>query len=174
MAKPNYTFEKQHMMDPNLKGYIGILMITVIMTVATVHSFKTANNTEETWANRPSVPGVLKHVSYSHGGSKNAQHWTISVKYLYEVKGIEYEGDELGGIKGEFIETEENIINKINSNGLKKGGEVKVYYNPKEPNESILFTDTTTDIQMGILALIITLIGVIGTVFYGIKIKNET
>ena len=160
-------------MDKNIKGIFTFVMMTVIMTICAVNSFKSAENVEVFWASQPSVTGVLKHVSYSHGGTTNAHTWTISVKYVYKVKGIEYEGDKLGGIKGSVIETEETIKNKITSNGLKKGNEVKVYYNSKKPDESRLFIDTTTDKQMGIFAIFLALVGVVGTIFFGIKIKNK-
>jgi hypothetical protein len=82
----------------------------------------------------PSVTGTVTHSEVErHSGSKSGTYYVAVVDYEYAVSGQTYWGDKLRFGTGQSDDANEIVdAHPVNS-------PVQVYYNPKNPNESLLY-----------------------------------
>ena len=115
----------------------------------------------ESW---PSVNGSITHSSVSHSvSSSNKFRYIPKVQYKYEIDGIEYSNDTIQfvSVSWEFKDRfrAERVIKPYS-----KGKIVDVFYDPAEPENSVLKKGSVGGLPWGyIISSILLLLGLVFT-----------
>jgi len=88
----------------------------------------------------PSVTGTITHSELQTHTSSKGTYYTAVINYLYKVDGKTFMGDTLA-----FFENEPGISEQTIVNSHPVGSAVQVYYNPRDPNESLLYPGVVND-----------------------------
>ena len=91
------------------------------------------------------VEGKIIESSYqSHPGGQYSifMGWDLNIRYTYDVGGGHYESNNFGGFAAGSCTTEEKVAREIKTK-FYPGGRIIVYYDPKNPNESVLIPGAT-------------------------------
>lgn len=97
----------------------------------------------------PSVTGTITHSELqTHTNSKGDVYYTVIIDYVYKVGGQTFTGDRLA-----FSEDEPGISEPTIVNSHPAGSAVQVYYNPRDPNESLLYPGVTAGDSSWVLFL---------------------
>ena len=88
----------------------------------------------------PSVTGTITHSELQTHNSKGNTYYTAIIHYIYTVNGHTFAGDRLA-----FSEDEPTVSELTIANTHPVGSAVQVYYNPGDPNESLLYPGVTNN-----------------------------
>ena len=121
-----------------LKNLFYVLVFGVVMYVAMQQALEMGDSRE--W---PTTEGVItaSHITSSHktstekGWHVNRYQYEVRVQYAYEVDGVSYSGNRLR-IRPNKYSSEKNAQRELAEYPL--GQRVRVYYNPREPERSLL------------------------------------
>ena len=121
-----------------LKDLFYVLMFGGVMYVGIQQALEMGDSRE--W---PTTEGVntASHITSSHktstekGWHGDRYHYEVRVQHAYEVDGVSYNGNRLR-IQPNKYSSEKNAQRELAEYPL--GQRVRVYYNPKEPERSLL------------------------------------
>jgi hypothetical protein len=125
-----------------LSNIVPLLLVAICFLAGIIFIYQTIQGflKGRKSSNWPSIKGIIKHSKCEEYSGENGIIYELSVSYNYNVYGINYEGNRYRYSPSYSIFKKKKIDKLVNQFTINP--EVIVYYNPKDPSDSVLDINT--------------------------------
>jgi Protein of unknown function (DUF3592) len=140
---PGYrmTYSYQRKLSPGLSAALAVIFILAgVALLFYAYYITNLSQASQSW---PTAPGtILSSAIQQSQGPNNAINYSASVRYAYDVAGIDYTGNQVG-----FVEASSSDSSAANSIVARypAGQAVEVHYDAANPQNAVLETGSSSD-----------------------------